>query len=50
MVFIPKFMATASGSMPFTDPARAVRIALESFPEEAREALDGLIRDLEDGK
>ncbi len=33
MEFTPKFMATAIGSMPFTDPAYAVRIALESMDQ-----------------
>ena len=33
MEFTPKFMATAIGSMPFTDPARAVRLGLESMPQ-----------------
>lgn len=32
MEFTPKFMATAIGSMPFTDPARAVKICLDNLP------------------
>jgi hypothetical protein len=29
----PKFLATGVGSMPFTDPDRAVELSLTRFPE-----------------
>jgi hypothetical protein len=33
MSFTPKFLATAVGSLPYTDPARAVDVVLDSIPE-----------------
>ena len=33
MGFKPKFLATAVGSLPYTDPAKAVGVVLESIPE-----------------